>query len=162
MGHPLMNLVNTTLPQKYGDPQLKVSIYGSVLKCSLYNPVIWPNFAQIWAKIKPLYRSHENTFWLFPTFKEVDVEEDDNRPREVPIFDQTMSLLQMIKDKKVCLLLNFPDFWSWALWRSLKLSPRKSVLLISNPSKKAITWLEPLQNTMLTKKCSTSFLLVEE
>merc|ERR1712008_257405 len=32
--------------------------------------------------------------------KEVDVEEDDNRPREVPIFDQTMSLLQMIKDKK--------------------------------------------------------------
>merc|ERR1711935_656188 len=32
--------------------------------------------------------------------KEVDVDEDDNRPREVPIFDQTMSLLQMIKDKK--------------------------------------------------------------
>jgi len=31
--------------------------------------------------------------------KEVDVEEDD-RPKEVPIFDQTMSILQMIKDKK--------------------------------------------------------------
>ena len=40
MRHPLMNLVNTTLPQKYGDPLLKVSIYGSVLKCSLYTPMI--------------------------------------------------------------------------------------------------------------------------
>ena len=36
MQHPLMNIVNTTLSQKYGDPQLNVSIYGSVLKCSLY------------------------------------------------------------------------------------------------------------------------------
>ena len=45
----------------------------------------------------------------------MDVEEDDNRPKEVPIFDQTMSILQMIKDKKVCLLFNFPDFWSLAL-----------------------------------------------
>ena len=35
----MRNLVNTTLSQKYGDPWLKVSIYGSVLKCSLYTPV---------------------------------------------------------------------------------------------------------------------------
>jgi hypothetical protein len=35
-----MNLVNTTLSQKYRDPSLKVSIYGSVLKCSLYTPVV--------------------------------------------------------------------------------------------------------------------------
>ena len=40
MRHPLMNLVNTTLSQKYGDPQLKVSIYGSVLKSSLYISLI--------------------------------------------------------------------------------------------------------------------------
>ena len=39
MGHLLMNLVNTTLSQKYGDPELKVSIYGSVLKSSLYRLV---------------------------------------------------------------------------------------------------------------------------
>ena len=56
-----------------------------------------------------LYEDHMITFWIFPTIKEVDVEEDD-RPKEVPIFDQTMSILQMIKDKKVCLLFNFPDF----------------------------------------------------
>ena len=31
-----MNLVNTTLSQKYGDPSLKMSIYGSVLNSSLY------------------------------------------------------------------------------------------------------------------------------
>ena len=37
MRHPLMNLVNTTLSQKYGDPYLKVSIYGSVIKSS-----VWP------------------------------------------------------------------------------------------------------------------------
>ena len=30
--HPLMNLINTTLSQKYGDPWLKVSNYGSVIK----------------------------------------------------------------------------------------------------------------------------------
>jgi hypothetical protein len=35
-----MDLVNTTLSQKYGDPILKLSIYGSVLKCSFYNPVV--------------------------------------------------------------------------------------------------------------------------
>ena len=49
----------------------------------------------------------------------MDVEEDD-RPKEVPIFDQTMSILQMIKDKKVCLLFKFPDFWSCALHGSYK------------------------------------------
>ena len=49
----------------------------------------------------------------------MDVEEDDNRPKEVPIFDQTMSILQMIKDKKVCLLFNFPDFWSWAVLKTI-------------------------------------------
>jgi hypothetical protein len=70
----------------------------------------------------------------------VDVEEDDNRPKEVPIFDQTMSILQMIKDKKVCLLFNFPDFLIVnPNWRSFKLSPRKRVLLISNSSKTEIT-----------------------
>ena len=35
MRHPLMNLINTTLSQKYGVPELKVSIYGSVLQSSL-------------------------------------------------------------------------------------------------------------------------------
>ena len=54
MRHPLMNLVNTTLSQKYGDPKLKVSIYGSVLKSSLYrlvkklgklSTVLWHSFA---------------------------------------------------------------------------------------------------------------------
>ena len=34
--------------------------------------------------------------------KEVDVEAEDDRPLEVPMFDQTMSLLEMIKEKKVC------------------------------------------------------------
>ena len=34
--------------------------------------------------------------------KEVDVEAEDERPLEVPMFDQTMSLLEMIKEKKVC------------------------------------------------------------
>ena len=32
--------------------------------------------------------------------KEVDVEADDDKPLEVPMFDQTMSLLEMIKEKK--------------------------------------------------------------
>ena len=31
--------------------------------------------------------------------KEVDVEDE---PPEVPMFDQTMSILEMIKEKKVC------------------------------------------------------------
>ena len=35
MWNPLMNLVNATLSQKYGDPKLKVSVYGSALKSSL-------------------------------------------------------------------------------------------------------------------------------
>ena len=34
--HPLMNLINTTLSQKYEDPLSKVSIYGSVKDWGLY------------------------------------------------------------------------------------------------------------------------------
>ena len=41
MRHPLMNLVNTTLSQIYGDPKLNVSIYGSVLNSILYIAVVW-------------------------------------------------------------------------------------------------------------------------
>ena len=33
--------------------------------------------------------------------KEEDDEEEEKRENEIPMFDQTMSLLQMIKDKKV-------------------------------------------------------------
>ena len=33
--------------------------------------------------------------------KEDDDEEEEKRENEIPMFDQTMSLLQMIKDKKV-------------------------------------------------------------
>ena len=35
-----MNLVNTSLSTKYGDPRLKVSIYGPALKSSLYISLI--------------------------------------------------------------------------------------------------------------------------
>ena len=45
--HPLMNLVNTTLSQKYGVPYLKVSIYGSVLKSSLYISLIPGNDSKL-------------------------------------------------------------------------------------------------------------------
>ena len=36
MRHTQMNLVNTTLFEKYVDPKLKVSIYGSVLNSCIY------------------------------------------------------------------------------------------------------------------------------
>ena len=36
MRHDLMNLVNTTLFEKYEDPQLKVSIYGPVVNSQVY------------------------------------------------------------------------------------------------------------------------------
>ena len=36
-----------------------------------------------------------------PKLDDVDEEEEEQRTNEVPIFDQTMSLLQMIKDQKV-------------------------------------------------------------
>ena len=71
MWHPLINLVNTTLSQKHGDPQLKGSIYGSVPKSSLYIssipvsnwklPILIQNTntgANIgWRKISSTYRS---------------------------------------------------------------------------------------------------------
>ena len=37
MHHTLMNLVITTLFKKYVDPQLKMSIFGSVLNSCVYN-----------------------------------------------------------------------------------------------------------------------------
>ena len=42
--------------------------------------------------------------------KEVDVEAEDERPLEVPMFDQTMSLLEMIKEKKVCDKSQFKNY----------------------------------------------------
>ena len=36
-----------------------------------------------------------------PKLDDVEEEEEEQRTNEVPIFDQTMSLLQMIKDQKV-------------------------------------------------------------
>ena len=38
---------------------------------------------------------------IVPTFTKIEEEIEETGPKEVPIFDQTMSLLQMIKDKKV-------------------------------------------------------------
>ena len=34
-------------------------------------------------------------------FRDEEVEEEEQGPQEVPMFDQTMSLLEMIKEKKV-------------------------------------------------------------
>ena len=39
-------------------------------------------------------------------FRDEEVEEEEQGPQEVPMFDQTMSLLEMIKEKKVKKILS--------------------------------------------------------
>ena len=58
-GKQVILLFNTTLYEKYVDPYLKVSIYGSVLNPCIYHPVVFP----LNPIIATLFYYEKNTNW---------------------------------------------------------------------------------------------------
>ena len=71
MWHPQINLVNTTLSQKFGDSLLKVSIYGSILNSRLYIAVVGTLFAISYSKTALAIRCTSSFFELVTTFHKI-------------------------------------------------------------------------------------------